>query len=47
MLETIDTKLLPSAKNAELKTMLQSVRPKIEAHLKEAQEIQKSLTATK
>lgn len=47
VLDTIDVKLLPNVKNAELKTMIQAVRPKIEAHLKEAQEIQKSLGAAK
>jgi putative membrane protein len=47
VLDAIDSKLLPSAKNAELKTMLQGMRPKIEGHLKEAQEIQKALGATK
>ena len=47
VLDAIDTKLLPSAKNAELKTMLEAMRPKIEAHLKQAQDIQKALGATK
>lgn len=43
VLDTIDTKLLPNAKSADLKAMLQATRPKIEAHLKEAQDIQKTL----
>jgi putative membrane protein len=47
VLDTIDGKLLPNAKNAELKTMLQTMRPKIEGHLKQAQDIQKALGATK
>lgn len=43
VLDTIDTKLMPNAKDANLKAMLTETRPKIEAHLKEAQEIQKTL----
>ncbi|WP_394821676.1 DUF4142 domain-containing protein [Pendulispora albinea] len=44
VLDTIDTKLLPSAKSPDLRTMLQSVRAKVEGHLREAQDIQRSLT---
>jgi putative membrane protein len=43
VLDIIDNKLLPNAKNAELKSEIQAVRPKIEQHLKEAREIQASL----
>lgn len=47
VLDTLTSKLLPSAKNAEVKTLLQTIQPKIEAHLKEAQEIQKTLATAK
>lgn len=43
VLDTIDTKLMPNAKDANLKAMLTEVRPKIEAHLKAAQDLQKTL----
>lgn len=43
VLRTIDDQLLPNAKSAQLKTMLQDQRPKIEAHLNHAQEIRKKL----
>lgn len=43
VLKTIDTQLLPMAKAAEVKALVQNMRPKIEAHLKHAQEIQKKL----
>lgn len=43
VLERLDTALIPKAKNAELKTMLQETRGKVEGHLKEAQSIQSSL----
>src|SRR5205823_979184 len=43
VLDTIDNKLLPNVKNADLKATIQGIRPKVEAHLKEAQDIQKSL----
>jgi putative membrane protein len=43
VLDLIDKQLLPNAKSADVKSMLQALRPKIEGHLKEAQEIQKAL----
>lgn len=43
VLRTIDDQLLPNAKSAQLKTMIQDQRPKIESHLNEAQEIRKKL----
>jgi len=43
VLDLIDKQLAPNAKSTELKTMLQTIRPKIEGHLKHAQEIQKNL----
>lgn len=43
VLDTIDQKLLPQVKNADLKAMLDQIRPKIEHHLKMAQDIQSSL----
>ncbi|WP_394845895.1 DUF4142 domain-containing protein [Pendulispora brunnea] len=43
VLDTIDNKLLPNAKNSELRSMLQTVRAKVEGHLKQAQDIQSSL----
>jgi putative membrane protein len=43
VLDTIDTKLMPNVKDAGIKTMLTETRPKIEMHLKEAQDIQKAL----
>jgi len=44
-LEALDTELLPSAKNSEVRAHLQTVRGKIELHLREAQSIQSSLSA--
>jgi putative membrane protein len=43
VLDLIDKQLLPDAKSAEVKSMLQALRPKIEGHLKEAKDIQKAL----
>jgi putative membrane protein len=43
VLDSIDRELLPSAKSTEVKDLLQTVRPKIEGHLREAQDIQKGL----
>ena len=43
VLQAIDSTLLPSAQNAELKTLLQQVRPAIQAHLEMAQGIQREL----
>jgi putative membrane protein len=43
LLEALDQKLIPNAKSADLKTELMALRPKVDAHLKQAQEIQKGL----
>jgi hypothetical protein len=43
VLDAIDTKLMPNVKDPGIKAMLTEMRPKIEMHLKEAQEIQKAL----
>jgi putative membrane protein len=43
VLESIDRELLPSVKSPEVKELLQTVRPKIEGHLREAEDIQKGL----
>ena len=43
VIDVIDTKLIPSASNAELKNTLVSVKPTIEAHLKHAEMVQQAL----
>lgn len=43
VLDSIDKKLLPSVQNADLKAELERSRPKIEAHLGQAKEIQAML----
>ena len=43
VLEALDTTLIPSAQNAELKALLEKVRPAFVAHLSHAQAIQKVL----
>ena len=43
VLDAIDRELLPAAKTTEVKEILQTVRPKIEGHLREAEDIQKGL----
>ena len=43
VLDAIDKTLLPNAKNAELKDLIQKVRPAIDAHLQHAKQIQASL----
>lgn len=43
VLDALDKTLIPSAQNAELKTMLVQTRPAFEAHLKMAKDIQGSL----
>jgi len=43
VLKTIDTQLLPSAKSAAVKTMVQEMRPKIAAHLRHAEALQTKL----
>jgi len=46
VLDTIDSTLLPSVKSADLKTYLGDIRPTVEHHLKDAQNIQRNLTQT-
>ena len=43
VLDSLDNKLIPGAKNAELKAHLQTIRTKVAHHLKMAQDIQGSL----
>jgi len=43
VLQTIDNELVPNAKNDELKALLTEIRPKVEAHLAEAKDIQQAL----
>ena len=47
VLDMMDQKLIPQAKNAELKGAIQDFRPKVEMHLKSAQEIQQALPPKK
>jgi len=44
VLDTIDSTLLPNAKNPEVRTHLQTIRAKVAGHLKEAQSILGSLS---
>ena len=46
VLDALDNTLIPGAQNAELKSLLQKVRPNIAAHLDRAKSIQSSLTAS-
>lgn len=43
VLDMIDKTLLPNAKNAELKALIEKVRPAIDAHLQHAKSIQSSM----
>ncbi|HEX8904338.1 MAG TPA: DUF4142 domain-containing protein, partial [Longimicrobiaceae bacterium] len=43
VLQAIDSQLIPSAQNADLKGLLQQVRPAVAAHLQMAKDIQKEL----
>jgi putative membrane protein len=43
VLDTIDQKLAPAAKNADLKAFLADVRPKIATHLQHAEDLQKAM----
>jgi putative membrane protein len=47
VLNDLDTKLIPSAHNADLKKQLTDLRPKIAEHLQKAQQIQQKLGAAK
>ena len=40
VIDTVDQTLIPNAKNAELKALLVQVRPKFEAHLEHAKQLQ-------
>jgi putative membrane protein len=46
VLDAIDTQLIPNAKNEQLKAELTKVRGVVEAHLKEARDIQQTLTTS-
>ena len=43
VLDAIDQTLIPSAQNAELRTLLERTRPAIEAHLQHARDLQSAL----
>jgi len=43
VLDALDNKLIPNAKNGDLKAFLQKIRGKVANHLKDAQDIQSSL----
>jgi putative membrane protein len=45
VLDAIDNTLIPSSQNAELKSLLQQVRPAIAAHLDHAKQVQGKLGA--
>ncbi|HET9579132.1 MAG TPA: DUF4142 domain-containing protein [Usitatibacter sp.] len=45
VLDAIDKTLIPNAKNAELKALIEKVRPAIDAHLQHAKQIQSKLGA--
>ena len=44
LLDMLDDKLIPNAKNADLKTALTQTRAKVEMHLREAEDIMRALT---
>lgn len=46
VLDTIDRQLMPSAKNPQLRSHLQSMRPTIEQHLKTARQAQEALNSS-
>jgi putative membrane protein len=43
VLNALDTELIPNAINPELKSQLQSLRPKVQSHLQQAQSIRQTL----
>lgn len=47
VLSALDNTLIPDAQNAELKALLQQVRPVVASHLQRAQDIQKKLNGGK
>lgn len=42
VLDTINEKLLPAVKNSDLKAYLEEIKPRVEAHLKEATDLQQN-----
>lgn len=46
VIDAVDDLLIPSTENAELKQLLEQVRPALVAHLEHARQVQKSLNAT-
>jgi putative membrane protein len=44
VLAALDSELIPAAQNSELKALLEQIRPIIEHHLQQAQQIQQSLS---
>jgi putative membrane protein len=46
LLDVIDSQLLPNAKTPEVKSLVQTMRPKVQSHLKEAQDIQRKLAGS-
>jgi putative membrane protein len=46
VLELINTRLLPSAVNAELKAQLEETRSMVEKHIEEARKVQQALSET-
>ena len=47
VLDAVDKTLIPSAKNAELKGLIEKVRPAFEAHLQHAKKLQSELSSAK
>lgn len=45
VLDTINQKLLPNAKNADLKAYLDEIKPRVEDHLKQAKQLQEEYDA--
>jgi putative membrane protein len=46
VIAAVDTVLIPNAKNAELKKLLEAVKPALVAHLEHAKQVQKELSGT-
>lgn len=46
VLSALDNELIPSAQNAELKALLEQVRPAFQAHLDHARQLQQTLAGT-
>jgi hypothetical protein len=47
LLDLLDNRLIPSARDSDLRSSLRDYRSKEESHLKDAQDIQKDLAAGK